>query len=311
MDRREFLTTVGAAGGLALAARSAAAASAAPPLPKRRLGKTGVEVTALALGGFTGMKEPRTAKFDPVELAGAAIDAGIRYLDTAPAYNNGQTEPRAYHVDIFAPRGKPGWISFVAYSGGELTGNGTHGLDQVQWALGTDDAGPVEIWPERDGPLRAPVYAAPESRDRGDRLCGQPRVFFRYASGVVVKLDNGPISGAIFVGDKGRIVVDNDRFTCEPAELADEPLGATDPHLEVSDDHFQNWFDCIKSRNRPIADVEIGHRSAVICHLCNITRWVGRKLRWDPQKEVFPGDDEANKYLDRPKRKPYELPDPV
>jgi aryl-alcohol dehydrogenase-like predicted oxidoreductase len=92
MDRREFLTTVGAAGGLALAARNAAAASEAQPLPKRRLGKTGVEVTVLALGGFTGMKEPRTAKLDPVELANAAIDAGIRYLDTAPAYNNGQSE---------------------------------------------------------------------------------------------------------------------------------------------------------------------------------------------------------------------------
>lgn len=92
MDRREFLTTVGAAGGLALAARNAEAAGAAAPLPKRRLGKTGVEVTVLALGGFTGMKEPRTAKLDPVELANAAIDAGIRYLDTAPAYNNGQSE---------------------------------------------------------------------------------------------------------------------------------------------------------------------------------------------------------------------------
>jgi hypothetical protein len=76
----------------------------------------------------------------------------------------------------------------------------------------------------------------------------------------------------------------------------------------VSDNHFQNWFDAIKSRKRPIADVEIGHRSAVICHLCNIARWTGRKLRWDPEKEIFPGDDQANQYLQRPQRKPYELP---
>jgi len=220
----------------------------------------------------------------------------------------GQTEPRPYHVDVFTPRGNPGWISLAPYSGGELTGNGSHGLDQVQWALGTDGTGPVEVWPERNEPLVAPVYAAPEGRDRGDRLCSRNRVFFRYANGVLVKLDNGPISGGLFIGEKGRILVDNDRFQCEPAGLAEEPLSAGDARLEESDDHFRNWFDAIKSRGRPIADVEIGHRSAVICHLGNIARWLGCPLRWDPVKEVFPGDEEANRYLDRPKRKPYELP---
>jgi predicted dehydrogenase len=220
----------------------------------------------------------------------------------------GQTEPRPYHADIYVPRGNPGWISFTPYSGGEMTGNGAHGLDQVQWALGTDATGPVEIWPERNEPLKPPVYAVPESRTRGDSVCSQNRVSFRYANGVVVKLDNGPEAGAIFVGDKGKVVVGNSSFTCEPAGLAEEPLAPADPRLEVSDDHFQNWFDCIRSRRRPIADVEIGHRSAVICHLCNIARWVGRRLRWDPERELFPGDEEANKYLQRPQRKAYQLP---
>jgi len=74
---------------------------------------------------------------------------------------------------------------------------------------------------------------------------------------------------------------------------------------------MQNWFDCIKSREKPTADVEIGHRSAIVCHLGNIARWVGRKLRWDPEREIFPGDDEANAYLERPMRKPYRFPDPL
>ena len=75
--------------------------------------------------------------------------------------------------------------------------------------------------------------------------------------------------------------------------------------------HIQNWIDCIKTRQRPNADVEIGHRSITVCHLANICRQLGRRLRWDPEHELFVGDDEANSHLDRPKRPPYRLPDPV
>jgi hypothetical protein len=72
--------------------------------------------------------------------------------------------------------------------------------------------------------------------------------------------------------------------------------------------HIQNWLDCIRSRALPNADVEIGHRSISVCHLLNITRELGRKLQWDPDAETFPGDDEANKLLDRPRRAGFELP---
>ncbi len=96
MDRREFFTAVGAAGGLALArgdqALAGEAPTGAPPLPKRKLGRTGASVTCLGLGGYTGMKEPPTDKFDPAQMADRAIDLGLRYFDTAPAYNNGQSE---------------------------------------------------------------------------------------------------------------------------------------------------------------------------------------------------------------------------
>jgi len=72
--------------------------------------------------------------------------------------------------------------------------------------------------------------------------------------------------------------------------------------------HFRNFYECVKTRKQPIMDVEYGHRVATLCHLGNIARWLGRSLKWDPEKEIFPGDEAANKYLDRPKRKPYELP---
>ncbi len=75
--------------------------------------------------------------------------------------------------------------------------------------------------------------------------------------------------------------------------------------------HIQNWLDCIRTRQKPAADVEIGHRSISIAHLLNITRRLGRRLRWDPSQEQFIGDDEANRLVDLPRRKGYELPSPA
>ncbi|MDY0166838.1 MAG: Gfo/Idh/MocA family oxidoreductase [Thermoguttaceae bacterium] len=221
----------------------------------------------------------------------------------------GPTEPVPFHNDIFISRAQPGWISFRPYSGGEMTGTGTHGFDQIQWALDLDDTGPVEVWCE-GGPMPAITYHEPESGGRGNRECSRDRrVRFRYANGIEVRLEEGePAAGAVFIGEAAKIRIGNNTVDSNPPELAQNPPADLKQHVAVSDNHMQNWFDAIKSRERPIADVEIGHRSAVICHLGNIARWVGRRLRWDPEKEIFPDDPEANAYLDRPMRKPYQLP---
>ncbi len=95
MKRRAFLAAAAASGGSMLASTACSASAptaAATPIPKRRLGSTGVEITVFGLGGFIGMKEVRSAQFDPVAMAQAAIDAGVTYLDTAPGYGNGQSE---------------------------------------------------------------------------------------------------------------------------------------------------------------------------------------------------------------------------
>jgi hypothetical protein len=81
--------------------------------------------------------------------------------------------------------------------------------------------------------------------------------------------------------------------------------------LYESKHHFQNWLDCIKTREKPAADVEIGHRACTICHLGGIAREVGRRLTWDPGREIFPGDDDANALLQRPQRKPFQLPEVI
>ncbi len=211
-----------------------------------------------------------------------------------------------YHIELYTPRSNPGWISFRPHSGGEMTGWGAHGLDQIQWALGMDDTGPEEIWTEGEK-FDPPTYTQPESRERGEKICKSPMVYFRYANGVTVKLDKGNEGGGIFIGEHGKIDLARARVKSNPPEMAQEIT----KHAGRNHDHMKNWLDCIQSGERPAADVEIGHRSATVCHLGNIARWSGRKLRWDPEKETFVGDEAACAFLDRERRKPYMLPETV
>ncbi len=191
-----------------------------------------------------------------------------------------------------------GWMGCRDYSGGEMTNWGAHGLDQVQWGLGMDGTGPVEIWPATDAD--SPPGA----------------VHMRYANGVLLKLElpPGPImGGAIFIGEKGRIEVQRNTFKATPAELANDPPEPQKREMWEGPGwqakfHIGDWLDCIRTRKRPVADVEVGHRSITVCHLGNIVREVGRRLRWDPKNETFVGDEEANAFLERPRRKGYELP---
>jgi len=206
----------------------------------------------------------------------------------------GQTEPVPFSMNVYLTYNKPGWHNIRRYSGGWMANAGSHSLDIVQWGLGTDDTGPVEVTPERKG--------------------HNAKVTFRYADGVLLKLEghkDASAFGAVFVGDKGTLVEHRGRFNTIPIALSKEPLGEGAIRLYKSDLHFQNWIDCIKSRKDPAANVESGHRVCTICHLSNIARALGRKLNWDPAKETFPGDDEANTFLSRSQRKGYQLPDTV
>ena len=197
-----------------------------------------------------------------------------------------------------------GWMRWRDFAGGEMTNWGAHGVDQIQWALGMDETGPIEVRPLSSGP--------------------NGQVAMRYANGVEIKFvieqGHGPMGGAIFVCEKGKLEINRNKFTSNPPEIAQELNKKVDVQEEErkwSDQlalwqarwHMQNWLDCIRSREVPVADVEIGHRSITVCHLANIARAVGRELRWDPAKERFAGDDEANGLLDRPRRKGFELPE--
>lgn len=213
-----------------------------------------------------------------------------------------------FHEKIYDCEGEPGWMEIREYSVGRIGNWGGHAIDQVQWALGADATGPVEVRVE-GAPLEAPVYSKPESRERGWRACERPAISFRYADGAVLELSHGPLSGAIFIGDKGKVEIERGSVKSDPLKLIEQVRIKDGPSYTQA--HIDNWFDCIDSGKTPVADVEIGHRTATVCHLGNIGRLLGRNLVWDPAAERFVGDDEANTLRDRPRRKGFELPEKV
>jgi predicted dehydrogenase len=208
----------------------------------------------------------------------------------------GQTPARPFNPKIH----KSWWGQWRSYAGHMMTFLGAHAFDMVQYALGMDETGPVEFWPVEQGP--------------------NARLRFRYANGVEVRLTfadqkpyRGPRNGAVFVGEKCKIEINRNKFVTNPPDFVkDGPDPAVAETWEgpgwIAKGHVQNWLDCIKTREKPNADVEIGHRSATICHLCNITRQLDRQLQWDPVRELFPNDDEANALRERPRRPGWELP---
>lgn len=213
-----------------------------------------------------------------------------------------------YHEKLYDCEGEPGWMEIREYSVGRIGNWGGHAIDQVQWALGADATGPVEV--RVDGPpLDPPKYTRPEPRDRGWATCQRPLLSFRYASGAVLELGNGPLSGAIFIGEKGKIEIERGRVKSNPLDLIEQVQLKDGPSYTQA--HIDNWYNSIASGKLPVADVEIGHRTVTVCHLGNIGRKLGRNLKWDPVAERFPGDDEANQLLDRPRRKGFELPEKV
>ena len=193
-----------------------------------------------------------------------------------------------------------------------MTGWGAHGFDQIQWALGMSLSGPVEVWTEGD-PFNPPTYTEPGSIAEGNKICSRPLVRFRYANDVVVKMeDKGQRGGGRFIGENGTIVIDRGYLASNPKEIVAEALktGVFD-RGDNTDTHLANWIACVKSRELPVADVEIGHRSTTVCHLGNIARWIGRPLRWDPDAEQFVDDADANALVARSQRAGFEIPDDV
>jgi len=184
------------------------------------------------------------------------------------------------------------------YSGGETTNTGAHKFDIVQWGLGTERTGPVEI-----------ENLGSEFPETGlfDTVS---RIHFRarYANGVELLCTPGGIGGAArFEGTEGSVQADWSSLRTNPESLKDTVIAPDEIHLHKSSDHKRDFLDCIKSGRDPIAPVEVGHRSASVCHLANIAMKLKRKLYWDPDRERFTNNDESNRLVSKPLRSPWHL----
>jgi predicted dehydrogenase len=199
------------------------------------------------------------------------------------------------------------------YSGGQMTDWGAHHIDIAQWGIGADASGPVEI----DGKAEFPDVP------NGYNVATKFSARLRYANGVELVVDDEGRNGITFEGENGRVFVNRGTIAGKPLEgLQEVPLAREQFKLYANDNlarpprmgkldaiinHMGNFFDCVRERKTTISDVVSQHRSASVCHLANISMRLGRKLMWDPAKEKFAGDDEADRCLSRTQRPPYEV----
>jgi predicted dehydrogenase len=208
---------------------------------------------------------------------------------------------------------RPGWLRCEQFGAGMITGWGAHHLDSAHWGMDMEYTGPVEIWGTAEFPTKGlwDVH-------------GPFKTEAMYANGVRMIVSGEYPNGIRFEGTNGWIFVSrgNETVTASDpvAKLTDsQALAASDPkiitsvigpdeiHLYDSKDHHGNWLDCIKSRQQPIAPVEVAHRACSACLLHHIAMKLKRKLYWDPNREQFKNDDEADRLLSRPQRAPYTL----
>jgi predicted dehydrogenase len=208
------------------------------------------------------------------------------------------------------------------YSGGKMTDWGAHHNDIAQWGLGMDGSGPIAVEGTGTPPPKEPnrynchtkFKATYTYANDAQVICTPGQMAGAPDPKYTPRTDRngkerraGHDNGVLFVGEDGKwIFVNREIIVASDEKLLKEPLPQGAVRLEVSNDHMGNFRDCLRSRKRPMCDVEIGHRSVTVCHLGNIAIRSGLKLKWDPVKEQC-DTSEANKWLSREMRAPWKL----
>jgi len=221
------------------------------------------------------------------------------------------TLKRVHPLDDFS---RPGWLRCEQFGAGMITGWGAHHFDIVNWGMDTEYTGPVEITASAQFPATGNLWD----------VHGPFKSETIFGNGVKVLASNEYPNGVKFVGSDGWIFVTRGNYAATASDPVskdkkDKALDASDPrildsvigpdeiHLYESKDHHGNWLESIASRRQPITPIEVGHRACTVCLLNHAAMKLQRKLYWDPVKEHFKNDDEANAMLTRPQRWPYTL----
>jgi len=245
------------------------------------------------------------------DAAAMPIPAGLNYdawLGSTPeAY---YTEIRVHPQNDFS---RPGWLRCEQFGAGMITGWGAHHVDTAHWGMNTEYTGPVEIW----GTAEFPTHGL-------WNVHGKFLTHAIYANGVTMDISGDFPNGIKFYGSDGWLFVTRDEMVTptDPGgkpvappqplvasnpKILDSVIGPDEIHLYQSNDQHGNWLECIKSRKAPTAPAEIGHRACSTCLIHHIAMKTKRRLYWDPVKEHFKNDDEANCMLSRPQRAPYMM----
>ena len=193
------------------------------------------------------------------------------------------------------------WRWMLDYSGGQLTDWAGHHIDIANWGADFERTGPIEISGEgvypRDGIYNVPVEY--------DFRC-------KYANGIEMRVANGSRlihgGGATWYGETGWINVDRGKLIASDPNILKEVIEENEIHLYKSENHWQNFIDCVRSRRETIAPIEVAYRAISVALLGEIAMTTGQKIQWDPVKEEIIGNPVASRLLSRPYRQPWILP---
>jgi predicted dehydrogenase len=213
------------------------------------------------------------------------------WLGPAPwaPYTERRVHPQKGH-------GRPGWLRVSDYCWGQIAGNGSHFFSMAHWGMDTDHTGPVEL----EGSATFP-------KDGLWDVHGRCKVTYKYPNGVTLIYSSSGRAGVRFEGTEGWIHM-YPGFDAHPKSLLKSKIRANEIRLYESRSHPGNFIECVKTRAETVAPVETaGHRTCSACILGGIAMRLQRKLKWDPEKERFINDAEANRMLSRPMRGPWQL----
>lgn len=187
-----------------------------------------------------------------------------------------------------------GWMAYRDFSGGEMTNWGAHHYDIAQWGIGSELSGPLEIVPPNGKDVKVLTY--------------------HYANGVTLTRDpertareSPDGNGVLFVGTKGKVAVWRYDLKTWPENLKTQKIGPNEIHLHSAENHHTDFFDSVRDRSRPGADIAIAARSITVPHLGNIAYELGRPVKWDPNHERFVNDPDADRLFARRPRAPWRL----